>query len=58
MTWPGIEPGSPGPLVNTLPTGPMKRYALTARHEITGMSLNGVMFSVLDYDIEVSQLEL
>ena len=26
MTRPGIEPRSPGPLVNTLPIGPMSRY--------------------------------
>ncbi len=28
MTRPGIEPRSPGPLVNTLPTWPMSQYCL------------------------------
>ena len=28
MTWPGIEPRSPGPLSNTLPTSPLSRSRL------------------------------
>ena len=28
MTWPGIEPRSPWPLANTLPTGPMSQFTL------------------------------
>ena len=34
MTRPGIEPRSPGPVVNTLPTMPMNRYTIFWSFEI------------------------